>query len=155
MGKKKLSEIEKARALIKIKLKVPVMKIAVELNGSKQTVFMLLKAAKGLPDGIVPKRKIGSGRKRKTSAMTNHIFGRKVLISPSITPASLKKKHPKLLEGYKSKQFKISLKMTLAFPAGMQQKASSDRENEKKEINFCKEIPALDIETVAKSHIFR
>ena len=61
MGRTKLSEIEKAQVLIKIKLGVPVMKIAVELNLSKQIVYMLLKAAKGLPDGTVPLRKIGSG----------------------------------------------------------------------------------------------
>ena len=99
------------------------MKIAVELNVSKKTVYTLLKAAKGLPDGNEPKRKIGSGRKRKTSPRTNHIFWREVLVSLSITPASLKKKHSKLLEGYQSKQSKIGLKMTLAFPAGVQQKS--------------------------------
>ena len=33
------------------------------------------------------------------SARTDHILRREILISPSITPASLKKKHPKLLEG--------------------------------------------------------
>ena len=63
MGRKKLSEIEKAQALIKIKLGVPVMKNAVELNVSKQTIYTLIKAAKSLPDGTVPKPKIGSGRK--------------------------------------------------------------------------------------------
>ena len=57
MGRKKLSETEKAQALIKIKLGVPVMKIAVKLNVSIPTVKVLLKAAKGLPDGTVPKRK--------------------------------------------------------------------------------------------------
>ena len=63
MGRKKLSEIKKTQSLIKIKLGVPVMKIAVELNVSKQTVYTLLKAAKGLPDGTVPKRKIVSKAK--------------------------------------------------------------------------------------------
>ena len=89
---------------------VPVIKIAMELNVLKQTVYTLLKAAKGLPDGIVSKRKFGSGRKRKTSARTDHIFMREVLISPSITPASLKMKHPKLLEGYQSEQSKLTKK---------------------------------------------
>ena len=122
MGRKKLSEIEKAQALIRIKLGVFVMKIAVQLNVSKRIVYTLLKAAKSLPDSTVPKRKFGSGRKRKTSARTdhNHIFRPEVLISPSIMPASLKKKHSNLLKGYQSKQSKIGLKMTLAFPAGMQ-----------------------------------
>ena len=38
-------------------MSIPVMKIAVELNVSRQIVSMLLKAAKGLPDGTVPKQK--------------------------------------------------------------------------------------------------
>ena len=116
MGRKKLSEIEKAQALTKIKLSVPVIKIAVEWNVSRQTVYMLLKAAKGLPDGTVPKRKIGSGRKRKMSPRTDHILRRKVLISPSITPASLKKKHPKLLEGVSIRTIQHRLKNDLGLP---------------------------------------
>ena len=67
------------------------MKIAVEFNASRQIVYILLKAAKGLPDGTVTKR--------KTSAWTDPILRQEVLISPSIMPASLKKKHSKLLEG--------------------------------------------------------
>ena len=68
MGRKKLSEIEKALALTKIKMGVSVTKVAADLNVSRQTVCTLLKATKGLPEGSVPKRKIGSGRKRKTTA---------------------------------------------------------------------------------------
>ena len=75
------------------------MKIAAELNVSRQTINTLLKAAKGLPDGTVPKRKNAFGGKQKTSARTYHILRRKMLISPSVMHASLKKKHPKLLEG--------------------------------------------------------
>ena len=55
---KKLSEIKKARAFTKIKMNVPVTKVAADLNISRQTVYTLLKATKGLPEGTVPKRKI-------------------------------------------------------------------------------------------------
>ena len=74
MGRKKLSEIEKAQVLTKIKMNVPVKKVAADLNVSRQTVYTLLKSTKGLPEGTVPKRKIGSGRKRKTTARTDHNF---------------------------------------------------------------------------------
>ena len=50
---------------------VPVTKVAADLNVSRQTVYTLLKVTKGLPEGTVPKRKIGSGRKRKTTARTD------------------------------------------------------------------------------------
>ena len=99
MGRKKLSEIEKAQALTEIKMNEPVTKVAANLNVSRLTVYTLLKATKGLLEGTVPKRKIGSGRKRKTTAKTDHLLRREVLLRPSITPASLKKRHPKLLEG--------------------------------------------------------
>ena len=74
MGRKKLSEIEKAQALTKIKMNVPVTKVAADLNISRQTVYTLLKATKDLPEVTVPKRKIGSGRKRKTTARTGSSF---------------------------------------------------------------------------------
>ena len=99
MGRKRLTEIEKAQTLTKIKMNEPVTKVAANLNVSRLTVYTLFKATKDLPEGTVPRRKIGSGRKRKTTARTDHLLRRKVLLRPSITPASLKKKHPKLLEG--------------------------------------------------------
>ena len=123
MGRKKLPEIEKAQALKKIKINVHVTKVAADLYVSRQTVYTLLKATKGLPEGTVPKRKIGSGRKRKTTARTDHLLRRKVLLSPSITPACLKKKHPKLLQGVSIRTIQHRLKMTWASPVGVQQKS--------------------------------
>ena len=63
MGRKKLSEIEKTQALTTIKMNVPVTKVVADLNVPRQTIYILLKATKGLPEGTVPKRKIGSGMK--------------------------------------------------------------------------------------------
>ena len=116
MGRKKLSEIEKAQAFTKIKMNVPVTKVAADLNVSRQTVYTLLKATKGLLEGTVSKRKIGSGRKRKTTARTDQLLRREVLLRPSITPASLKKKHPKLLEGVSIRTTKHRLKNDLGLP---------------------------------------
>ena len=116
MGRKKLSEIEKAQALTKIKINVPVTKVSADLNVSRQTVYTSLKATKGLPESTVPKRKIGSCRKRKTTARTDHLLRRKVLLRPSITPASLKKKHPKLLEGVSIRTIQHRLKNDLGLP---------------------------------------
>ena len=116
IGRKKLSEIEKGQALTKIKMNVPVTKVATDLNVSRQTVYTLLKATKGLPEGTVPKRKIGSGRKRKTTGSTNHVLRREVLLRPSITPASLKKKHPKLLEGVSIRTIQHRLENDLGLP---------------------------------------
>ena len=116
MGRKKLSEIEKAQALTKIKMNVPVTKVEADLNVSRQTVYTLLKATKGLPEGTFPKRKIGSGGKRKTTARTDNLLRREVLLSPSITPASLKKKHPQLLVGVSIRTIQHRLKNDLDLP---------------------------------------
>ena len=49
MGRKKLSEIEKAQALTKVEHGVPVTKIAADLKVSRQVVYKLMKAKRGLP----------------------------------------------------------------------------------------------------------
>ena len=117
MGRKKFLEIEKAQALTKIKMNVPVTKVAADLYVARQTVYTLLKATKGLlSEGTVSKRKIGSGRKRKTTARTNHHLRREVVLRPSITPASFKKKHPKLLEGVFIRTIQHRLKNDLGLP---------------------------------------
>ena len=92
---------------------MPVTKVEADLNISRQIVYTLLKATKGLPEGTVPKQKIGSGRKLKTTARTDHLLRREVLLRPSITPASLKKKHPKLLEGVSIRTIQLRLKNDL------------------------------------------
>ena len=82
MGGKKLSEIEKAQALTKVEHGVPVTEIAADLKISRQAVYKMMKAARGLPKDTVPKRKISSGRKRKTSGRTDRLLKQEVLASP-------------------------------------------------------------------------
>ena len=152
MGRKKLTDIEKAQALTKIGLGVSVIKTAAELKVSRQAVYTLLKSAKGLPEGTVPKRKVGSGRKRKTSAKADNILRREVLVCPSITPATLKKKHPTLLEGVSIRTIQHHLKNDLGLPSS--KKAFFNRENEEKETGLREELQALDTSTVAKCNAF-
>ena len=96
MGKKKLSEKEKAQALTKVEHGVPVTEIAADLKVSRQVVYKLMKAKRGLPKNTVPEQKTGSGRKRKTSGRTDRLLKQEVLASSSITAANLKKRHPEL-----------------------------------------------------------
>ena len=98
MGRIKLSEIEKAQALTKLEHSVPVTEIAADLKVSRQAIYKLMKAAKGLPKSTAPKQKIGFGRKWKMSGRTDRLLKQEVLVSPSITAASLNKKHLELLE---------------------------------------------------------
>ena len=88
MGRKKLSEVGRLGFSLR---KNTLFLYAKLLKVSRQAIYKLMKAAKVLPKGTVPKRKIGSERKRKTSGRTDHFFQQKVLASPSITAASLKK----------------------------------------------------------------
>ena len=97
-------------------MNVPVTKVAADLNVSRQTVHTLLKATKGLLEGTVPKRKIGFDRKRKTTARPDHLSRREMLLRPSITPASLKNKHPKLLEGVSIRTIQHQLKNDFGLP---------------------------------------
>ena len=55
MGRKKLSEIEKAQALTKVEHSVSVTKIVADLKFSRQAIYKLMKAAKGLLKSTVPK----------------------------------------------------------------------------------------------------
>ena len=94
MGRRKLSEIEKAQASTKVEHGVTVTEIAADLKISRLVVYKFMKATRGLPKGTVPKRKIGSGRKWKTSGRTDRLLKQEVFARPSITTASIKKKHP-------------------------------------------------------------
>ena len=65
MGRKKLTDIEKAQALTKIGLGVSVIKTAAELKVSRQAVYTLLKSAKGLPEGRYQNEKLALEGKEK------------------------------------------------------------------------------------------
>ena len=61
-----------------------------------------------------------------------------MLLRPSITPASLKKKHSKLLQGVSIRTIQHRLKNDLGLPCMRAAKNPSDRENEKKRLTFAK-----------------
>ena len=86
-------------ALTKVEHSVPVTEIAANLKVSRQTVYKLMKAAKGLPKRNVLKQKIGSGRKQKMSGRTDCPLKQEGLASSSSMAASLEFKFkPELLE---------------------------------------------------------
>ena len=96
-----------------------------------------MKAASGLPKGTVSKRKIGSGRKRKTSGRTDRLLKQEVLASPSITAANLKKKHPELLEGASIRTIQNRLKNELGLLCRHAAKKNTfERQNDEKESEF-------------------
>ncbi|XP_066947049.1 uncharacterized protein [Macrobrachium rosenbergii] len=97
MGRHKLTNEEKARALAQLEQEVSVIRVARDIGVSRQAIYSLKKAAAGFPPGAVPQRKPGCGRKKKTSPRTDKILKREVLNNPSFTAAALKKKHPDLL----------------------------------------------------------
>ena len=136
MGRKKLSDAEKAQAFTKVEDSVPVTKIAANLKVSRQAVYKMMKAARGLPKGTVPKRKIGSGRKRKTSGRTDRLLKQEVLASLSIMAANFKK-HPELLEEVSIRTIQNHLKNDLGPPLeACSQKNIFDWQNDEKETEF-------------------
>ena len=85
MGRKKLSEIEKAQALTKVEQGVSVIKIVANLKVSRQAAYNLIKAAKNLPKGTVPKQKLVLEENKKMSGRTDCVLKQQVLASPSST----------------------------------------------------------------------
>lgn len=116
MGRKKLTMEEKARALALIEQGMPVKHVAAELNVSRVSLFKLKKSAASLPTGTLPPRKLGCGRKRKTSERTDKMLVREVKQNPSITAAELKKKHPDLLQDVAVRTLQHRLQKDLGLP---------------------------------------
>lgn len=98
MGRKKLQIEEKTRALTLLEQGMSVIRVAADLKVSRQAIYDLKRAAVSLPNGVAPKRKVGSGGQKKTTTRTDSVLRREVMTNPWITAAGLKKKHPDLLK---------------------------------------------------------
>ena len=94
MGRKKLSMVEKTKALPLLEQGISVVCVAAELKVSRQAIYDLKKAAATVSEGAIPSRKPGTGRKRLTSLRTDMMLKREVIANPSITTANLRKKQP-------------------------------------------------------------
>ena len=98
MGRKKLNIVEKTKALTLLGQGISAISVAAESKISCQAIYDLKKAATTVPEGATPSRKPGSGRKRLTSLCTDMMLKREVTANPSITAASLRKRHPEVLK---------------------------------------------------------
>ena len=67
-----------------------VTSVAADLHVSRQTLYDLKRAAAKLPSGRTPPRKVDTRVKKKTTARTDALMQRDVMIDPSITAAVLK-----------------------------------------------------------------
>ena len=69
-----------------------------ELKVDSKTFYLLKKRAENLPKGVIPPRKKGPGRPRKTSPRTDHALRREVMSNPELTAGNLKNSHPEVLQ---------------------------------------------------------
>ena len=74
MGRKKLSTEEKSRALTMIQCGFSITRVAADLHVSRQALHDLKRAAARLPSCRTPPRKMGTGRKKKTTARTDALM---------------------------------------------------------------------------------
>ena len=62
-----------------LELGTTVLRVAAKLKVSRQAIYDLKKASANPPLGVVPKRKAGSGRPRKSSSRTDTIIESEVM----------------------------------------------------------------------------
>ena len=97
MGRKKLLIEETTRVLTMLENGIPVICLAANLHVSRQAIYDQLVAAK-LPSGTTTSRKVVTGAKKKTTTRTDALIRHEVMMYPSVTAASLKKKHAQILQ---------------------------------------------------------
>ena len=76
MERKKLSMVEKTKALGLLGQGISVICVAAELKVSRQAIYDLKKAAATVSEGATPSRKPGTGRKQLISLRTDMILKR-------------------------------------------------------------------------------
>lgn len=130
---------DKARALTKIENGVSVIRIAAEFNVSRMSIYRLKKAANDLPPNIIPQRKRGSGRNRKTTQRTDELMKRDIKKDPFLTAAEIKKNHPGLLDDVSIRTIQHRLQKDLGLPCRRAAKKPliTDRMR-KKRLQFCR-----------------
>ena len=139
MGRKKLSTEEKCRALTMIQCGFSITRVAADLHVSRQALHKLKRTAARLPSCRTPPRKVGTGRKKKTTARTDALMRRDVMIDPSITAAALKKKHIQLLQNVSVRTIQHRLQKDLKMPCRRAaKKPLLTKAMMKKRVSFCK-----------------
>ena len=115
-GRKKLSTEDKNRALTMIQCGFSISRVAADLHVSRQALHNLKRAATRLPSCRTLPRKVGTGRKKKSTSRTDALMRRDVMIDPSITAAALKKKHVQLLQNVSVRTIQHRLPKDLKMP---------------------------------------
>ena len=133
MGRKKLNMVEKTTALTLLGQGTSAISVAAELKVSRQAIYDFKKAA------ATPSHKPGSGRKRLTSLRMDMMLKREVTANPSITAASLRKRHPKVLKNVAIRTIQHRLRKDLDLPLRLAAKKPLLTDAmRKKRIAFCK-----------------
>ena len=154
MGQKKLSTEEKSRALTMIQCGFSITRVAADLHVSRQALHDLKRAAARLPSCRTPPRKVGTGRNKKTTARTDALMRRDVMIDPSITAAALKKKHVQLLQNVSVRTIQHRLQKDLKMPCRRAaKKPLLTKAMMKNRVSFCKKNYALDYGKLEKSYV--
>ena len=115
MGRKKLLIEEKTRVLTMLENGVPVICLAVKL-ARPDRLFMTKTGGSKLPPGTTPPRKVLIGAKKNTTARTDALIRHEVMMYPSVTAASLKKKHAQILQEVSSRTIQHRLQKDQKLP---------------------------------------
>uniref|UniRef100_A0A0P4WG26 Uncharacterized protein n=1 Tax=Scylla olivacea TaxID=85551 RepID=A0A0P4WG26_SCYOL len=139
MVRKQLSMERKAHALALLEQRMPVTRVAKEVEVCRQTIHRLLSAAPVLPPGATPPRKKGSGGPKKTSLRTDKMS--EVMSNPFIAATTLKSKHPDLLRNVSVRTLRHRLQKDMGLPTRRAAKKPlfTDRMR-KKHVAFCRKF---------------
>ena len=97
MGQKKLQMENKSRDLTLLERGESVIAVARDIGVSREAIHQSKRSAASLSSGMVPKRKSGSGKAKKTSPRTDKLLKREVLSHSSISAVELKNVYSELL----------------------------------------------------------
>ena len=129
---------EKSRALTLLQKGDSVIAEARNVGVSRETIYQLKRLAALLPPGMIPKRKSGFGKSKKTLPRTDKLKKREVTSYPSITSVELKNKHHELLHNVSTRTIRHRLQKDLGLPRHRAaKKPVFTAAMKKKRINFC------------------
>ena len=141
MGHKKLSIEKKTPVCTILEVGVPVIRVAANLHVSRQAMYDLKRAAARLTPSTTPPRKVGIGAKKKTTARTDALIRREVMMYTSVTAMLLKRKHAQLLHDVSVRTIQHYLQKYLKMPCRQAaKKPLLTKAMMKKRISFCKKI---------------
>ena len=90
--------------------------VAIDVGILKEAIFQLKRSAALLPPRMIPKRKLGSGSRKKTSPRTEELWKSEVTSYPYITTVELKNKHHELLHNVSARTIRHRLQKNLRLP---------------------------------------